>query len=295
MKQLFLNYKPNILLTNNISGFSTKLWSLASNLNIKIVHVLRDYYLQCPKTSKFKNNSNCSKSCLDCKLLSIPKKMDSSKVNYLIGISDYIIRDHINNDYFKEVKNRLIYNGFYIDKLKIKPHTHTNTFGFIGQIKKSKGIELLLKSFSKLENLSWRLIIAGKINKNYLEYLQEINNSVRIEYVGYIDSTSFFEMIDVLVVPSLWNEPFGRVVLESIINKKQVIASNMGGIKELLSKNKKFIFHPKEDSLTDLIKKIILNKDFLGEFNFQKSLLDKFDIEKTVDQYLDVFNEILKE
>ena len=69
----------------------------------------------------------------------------------------------------------------------------------------------------------------------------------------------------------------------------------MGGIKELLSKNKKFIFHPKEDSLTDLIKKIILNKDFLGEFNFQKSLLDKFDIEKTVDQYLDVFNEILKE
>ena len=34
--------------------------------------------------------------------------------------------------------------------------------------------------------------------------------------------------------------------------------------------------------------------DFLGEFNFQKSLLDKFDIEKTVDQYLDVFNEILK-
>ena len=295
LKQLFLNYKPNILLTNNISGFSTKLWSLASNLNIKIVHVLRDYYLQCPKTSKFKNNSNCSKSCLDCKLLSIPKKMDSSKVNYLIGISDYIIRDHINNDYFKEVKNRLIYNGFYIDKLKIKPHTHTNTFGFIGQIKKSKGIELLLKSFSKLGNLSWRLIIAGKINKNYLEYLQEINNSVRIEYVGYVDSTSFFEMIDVLVVPSLWNEPFGRVVLESIINKKPVIASNMGGIKELLSKNKKFIFHPKEDSLTDLIKKIILNKDFLGEFNFQKSLLDKFDIEKTVDQYLDVFNEILKE
>jgi glycosyltransferase involved in cell wall biosynthesis len=189
----------------------------------------------------------------------------------------------------------LIYNGCYIDKLKIKTHPHTNTFGFIGQIKKSKGIELLLKSFSKLENLSWRLIIAGKINKNYLEYLQEINNSVRIEYVGYIDSASFFEMIDVLVVPSLWNEPFGRVVLESIINKKPVIASNMGGIKELLSKNKNFIFHPKEDSLTDLIKKIILNKDFLGEFNFQKSLLDKFDIEKTVDQYLDVFNEILKE
>ena len=47
----------------------------------------------------------------------------------------------------------------------------------------------------------------------------------------------------------------------------------MGGIKELLSKNKNFIFHPKEDSLTDLIKKIILNKDFLGEFNNKKSLL----------------------
>ena len=292
------SFKPDIIFTNNLSGFSTHIWNIAKNLNIKIVHTLRDYYLQCPKTTKFKNGKNCTNICLDCKLLSRIKKKNSHNISFLIGISNYILEDHKSKGFFSEIPQKVIYNGFKTisNNVNYKKRALENiTFGFIGQLNQTKGIELLLKSFSKLENLSWRLIIAGKINKNYLEYLQEINNSVRIEYVGYIDSASFFEMIDVLVVPSLWNEPFGRVVLESIINKKPVIASNMGGIKELLSKNKNFIFHPKEDSLTDLIKKIILNKDFLGEFNFQKSLLDKFDIEKTVDQYLEVFNEILKE
>ena len=102
-------------------------------------------------------------------------------------------------------------------------------------------------------------------------------------------------MIDVLFVPSLWNEPFGRVVLESIINRKPVIASDMGGIPELLSNNKQFIFTPKVNQLATLIEKIILNSDFLNEFKFEKAYLDKFTIKNTVNQYLEVFKKIIRD
>ena len=112
LHHLFLDYKPDVLLTNNISGFSTKVWRIASNLNIKIVHTLRDYYLQCPKSTKFKNGLNCSNLCNDCNFLSIPKKKDSSKVKYLIGISNYILSDHIDKGYFKGVQNEVIFNEF---------------------------------------------------------------------------------------------------------------------------------------------------------------------------------------
>ncbi|MDB9927568.1 glycosyltransferase family 4 protein [Flavobacteriaceae bacterium] len=293
--QILSVFNPDILLTNNLTGFSTKAWGVAKNLNIKVVHTLRDYYLQCPKSTKFKNNLNCKNLCRVCKSLSIPKKIDSTSVNYLIGISNYVLQDHLHYGYFKEIPNKVIYNGFKIDKWKIDNKTFTNTFGYIGQINKSKGIELLLESFSLINDSSWTLLIAGNIDDEYLKKLKKINNSVQITYLGYVESTSFFEMIDVLIVPSLWNEPFGRVVLESLINNKPVIASDKGGISELLSNNQNFVFTPNVNCLLNLIKKIISNSNFLNEFKFDKLFLDKFKIEKTSQQYLAVFNQILKD
>ena len=295
LHHLFLDYKPDVLLTNNISGFSTKVWRIASNLNIKIVHTLRDYYLQCPKSTKFKNGLNCTNLCNDCNFLSTPKKKDSSKVNYLIGISNYILSDHIDKGYFKGVQNEVIFNGFETQKKSINSREVTNVFGFIGQVNKTKGIELILESFSNLSESSWKLLIAGTVDEKYLKHLNKINNSIQIEYLGYVDSSKFFEMIDVLIVPSLWNEPFGRVVIESILHSKPVIASNVGGIPELLINNKQFVFRPKVKELRTLIQKIILNSNFLDEFKFEKTYLEKFTIKNTVQQYLEVFNKIIRD
>jgi glycosyltransferase involved in cell wall biosynthesis len=294
LHHLFLDYKPDVLLTNNISGFSTKVWRIASNLNIKIVHTLRDYYLQCPKSTKFKNGLNCTNLCNDCNFLSTPKKKDSSKVNYLIGISNYILSDHIDKGYFKGVQNEVIFHGFETQKKSINSREVTNVFGFIGQVNKTKGIELILESFSNLSESSWKLLIAGTVDEKYLKHLNKINNSIQIEYLGYVDSSKFFEMIDVLIVPSLWNEPFGRVVIESILHSKPVIASNVGGIPELLINNKQFVFRPKVKELRTLIQKIILNSNFLDEFKFEKTYLEKFNIKNTVQQYLELFNKIIR-
>ena len=295
LTKILSDFKPDILLTNNLSGFSTKVWSVAKKLNIKIVHTLRDYYLQCPKSIKFKNNLNCENLCIDCKLLSYPKKKDTVNVDYLVGISDYILKDHIKNDYFKNKPSQVIYNGFQTiksktDKINAK---ETIVFGFIGQINQSKGLELLLESFSKVEK--YKLLIAGHIGAEYLKHLKTINSSKKIEFLGYIKGNLFFEKIDVLVVPSLWHEPFGRVVLESIINRKPVIASDMGGIPELLLNNRDFVFKPQEQELSKLLKKIMQNRDFLNTFNFDEDLMQNFNIQKTIDDYLNVFNEVLTE
>lgn len=287
------DFKPSILLTNNLTGFSTKVWSIAQKLNIKIVHTLRDYYLQCPSTIKFKDNLNCRKPCLSCKLLSVPKKNDSNKVNYLIGISSFILNDHISNGYFKKIPNKVIYNGFEITSHSKSKPKNTIVFGYIGQINKSKGIELLLESFSKIKTHPWRLLVAGNINAVYKNDLKRINNSNQIEFLGHTKSNLFFKKIDVLVVPSLWNEPFGRVVLESIIHKKPVLGSNKGGISELLSNNKKYLFNPIENELTVLLKKSILESRFLDNFIFDEVFIENFTIKNTVNQYLNVFNEVL--
>ena len=80
-------FQPKVIMTNNLAGFSIRVWEIARKLNIRIVHTLRDYYLQCPKTTRYKNNSNCNQLCSDCNFLSIKKRKETSKVDCVVGIS----------------------------------------------------------------------------------------------------------------------------------------------------------------------------------------------------------------
>lgn len=295
LTQILKDYNPNILLTNNIAGFSVKVWEISKKLNIKTVHILRDYYLQCPKSTKYKNNHNCKKLCFDCNLFSLKKKQETKKVDYLIGISNFIIKDHLNQGFFKGINTKTIYNGFNLkttNKVKKKIGKEV-VFGFIGQINKTKGIELLLKVFSSLKE-GWKLHVAGKISDDYINELKKINNSNNIIFLGYQPTNTFFEKIDILLVPSLWNEPFGRVVLEAIINKKPVIASNLGGLTELLSNNKAFIVEPTVNGFLEKIKTIISDHNYISEFVYDDHNLEAFSIDNTVKQYIKVFNEILE-
>lgn len=98
------SFNPDIMLTNNLSGFSIRIWDIAKSRNIKIVHVIRDYYLQCPKTTKFKNGHNCSSLCISCKLLSYRKKVASINVDYVVGISNHVLQDHLNYGILKRLE-----------------------------------------------------------------------------------------------------------------------------------------------------------------------------------------------
>lgn len=295
IKNIFEQFKPDILFTNNLSGFSTRIWNLAKSKNIKILHTIRDYYLQCPKTTKFKNSHNCITQCVSCKMLTSLKKNNSYQVDYLVGISDFVLKDHLKEGYFKNVPNEVIYNGF---KFNFKPkktkclRDDKISFGYIGQINKEKGVELMLKSFLGLDydKEKWELLIAGKVEKEYHNYLKGINNSKNIVYVGYADRYEFFKKIDVLIVPSLWQEPFGRVVLEAMINNKIVITNKTGGMNEIMENNKDLIFNSYKE-LNNLIKNIINNRDGIV-FNNTLNFMSKFKIENIINKYCQIFSKL---
>lgn len=295
IKNIFEQFKPDILFTNNLSGFSTRIWNLAKSKNIKILHTIRDYYLQCPKTTKFKNSHNCITQCVSCKMLTSLKKNNSYQVDYLVGISDFVLKDHLKEGYFKNVPNEVIYNGF---KFNFKPkktkclRDDKISFGYIGQINKEKGVELMLKSFLGLDydKEKWELLIAGKVEKEYHNYLKGINNSKNIVYVGYADRYEFFKKIDVLIVPSLWQEPFGRVVLEAMINNKIVITNKTGGMNEIMENNKDLIFNSYKE-LNKLIKNIINNRDGIV-FNNTLNFMSKFKIENIINKYCQIFSKL---
>lgn len=297
---IFREFEPDIIHTNNLTGFSVFVWSAAKRYNIKIVHTLRDYYLQCPKNTKFSNSSTCKNQCLDCKAFSLIKKKMSQKVDIVIGISKFILEDHINHGYFLNSQKKVIYNGFNIpsNKKKAKQFDKNSiiNFGFIGQINEAKGVELLMNSLQSLKTLSnWKLFIAGKIKPEYKKILESILPNNRVEYMGFTQPSDFFLKINVLIVPSIWDEPFGRVVLEGITNNTVVLASNSGGIPELLKLNQSYLFNPTKSGLLQLLKKILSDPSVLNDFQFDIKETSLFSIERTSHTYLSVFNNLIKQ
>lgn len=108
-------------------------------------------------------------------------------------------------------------------------------------------------------------MIAGDGDEEYIHTLKTIayENKINAVFLGNMNANEFLDTIDLLVVPSLWQEPFGRVVIESL-GRKVPVAAKSSGIPELLENNKNFLFNSSEQ----LANIIVMYFNFQIEFKF---------------------------
>jgi len=259
LNKILKSENPDIVYTNNLIGLSYSFWTVIKKNNIPSVHTLRDYYLLCWKSTMFSKNRNCTSLCYTCRLFSFPKKFFSKNVDVVVGLTNYILIRHTNEGFFPFSKKFIIGSPVRINTgISQKEMIHEPlTFAFIGLISQTKGIEKLLETFSSMQSNA-NLIILGKAkNKNSEENLRLKFSAKNIKFLGFLNISEFMSKIDVLIMPSLWNEPFGRVIIEAYSYGVPVIGSNGGGIPELIEDGKTgFIFDP--DKNGDLESKITL-------------------------------------
>ncbi len=293
--------KPDVVNTHNISGFSVSVWDIVKSLNYPIVHTLRDYYLLCPRNSMFKNGAVCRRQCYDCKFYSIIRKKKSNIPDMVTGISEFIINQHINYGLFDNTKKKVIQNAYsgYVatDKKKVKNLENGNLrFGFLGRLAPSKGIEQLIKAYQLVEPGKSELHIAGTGSEEYYNQLVKKTSSRKdILWLGFVDSETFFQNVDVLVVPSKWHEPMGRVVIEAYSYGIPVIGSNRGGIPELISKKTGWIFDPDDTiSLRGILTSCIENQKTIDDmYEDIKSKANEFNPLKMATKFISTYEEIV--
>lgn len=276
INEIFSSFNPDILISSTIEDVSSICWRLAKQRGIRVIHILRSYTLMCVNANMFKKD-NCKNRCLECTALTFKKKINSNFVDDIVGISKFVLKKHIDYGYFSNAKKHVIYNICLDDVLEKKEKEIKSTniiIGYLGRIHPTKGIEKILESLSsipedKLKSIS--LHIAGNGDPKYISYLKNISikNGLNVKFLGLIPANEFLDSIDILVVPSEWNEPFGRVLIESFGRKTPVLASSSGGITELMINNEDFLF---TNSL-ELTSKILKFVD--GEIKF-KFILTNF-------------------
>jgi len=119
--------------------------------------------------------------------------------------------------------------------------------GFVGRFHKHKGLDLLIDWVvaARDAGIDWRLVLRGRPSPEDVEYWQRIEARFgeagiadRITIEGWKDWKSnwrkVYADIDVLLVPSNWPEPLGRVIMEALGSGVPSIAFPAGGIPTLV-------------------------------------------------------------
>lgn len=288
---------PDIVKCSNLSGFSNAVWSEVKRRKITLIQVLRDSYNLCVKSTMFNGKENCKKQCGICKVYRLFNLKLDRLVDGVVGVSSFVLNLHLSNGLFLNSKSKVIYNGFKIrNNVNSKPMSNEIKFGFIGRISKHKGIELLLDGFSKLSYDGIELLIAGTGEQKYYNNLRnKYKNKKNIKFMGFIKPEDFYKIINILVIPSLWNDTFPRVVLEAMSYGIPVIGSSRGGIPEVIIDGENgFLFDPdKKDAFKLAINKLIKNKENYIKISTNcLKRVKNFNLEKMVDEYEKFINEV---
>lgn len=155
----------------------------------------------------------------------------------------------IHNKGHEKFASRVIYNGIDLDQFKIqKPEASERqpvTFLYVGRLNYQKGVLELCRAFSELIGLRVKLIIIGDPgllpDKKFLqEFYYLVNLDNRIVFIGPVSQDQlayYYNQADFIVCPSIGQEGLPKVISESLVMGRPVIASDRGGIKELVINN----------------------------------------------------------
>lgn len=302
--------EPDVVHLNNFNYQLTpsiileiRKWEREAKKKVKIIYTAHDYQLICPNHMLYNNDTVCE-NCIGGNFISCTKGrcVHSSMLKSLIGTAEAVYWNK--NKVYEQLDTVICCSEFMKSKLDTNPVFKDKTIAmhnfieqkhignvakedyvlYFGRLSKEKGIDTLL------DCADIKLVVAGT---GPLE--DYVTSKENVEYVGFKTGDELASLISkakATVYPSVWYENCPFSVMESIMYGTPVVASDIGGIPELIDNGKTGILvEPNNASqLEKAIKQICENDDRAADMS--KACLEyKFD---TVDEYCDKLIEIYK-
>ena len=288
--------KPDVVSCHNLAGWSVAAWDIIHAAGIPIVQVLHDMYLLCANSNMFKNDVPCTTPCFSCRILRKSHPEKSKQVSAVVGISKNILERFTGHGYFPNAKKFVIHNTRKIarppESRKRQPGEPLKV-GYIGTLSSVKGIEWLIDQFQAID-IPANLVIAGRGKQHYEEKLKSMIHKPGVSFLGFMPSDEFYRMVDVVVVPSLWQEPLGMVAIEALANNLPVIANKSGGLQETVidGVNGLYCYASSPESLGQTIVRFYQEPDLYNRLAAaaRDSISHILDEDRMIDEYQEVMN-----
>lgn len=169
---------------------------------------------------------------------------------------------------------------------------------YFGRITREKGIHVILKSLKNFKYNNWIFIL----DTDYIEDKEYYNSIIKYLKLNFnkknysLIKTDHYKIAnhmrysDIVILPSLHEEQYGRVIQESVACGSVAIASNIGALPEII-KDKDLLFSPNDhvklkNIITKLTSRKYLNKKFAKLY---KNILSQ----RTITKQINVFEKSL--
>lgn len=280
IRQILIDEDIDIVHINNFKGLSLSCFKAGSDLNIPIVFESHDFSLICPRANLIRgNNTLCKKRNFCCNsYVNIQRKLLDNHVDLLISPSNFMINKFKENNFFRNTSSVKIPLAIECNTNKTRKSYDTIDITYIGTLGKHKGVQTLIEAFKSIENRDIKLHIIGK-GYDEEEFRKLAESDERIVFHGFVDNSKiqhFYELSNVIIIPSICYDNSPLVIYESFSNYTPVIGSNIGGIPELIKDGVNgYLFEPGNIyDLKEKIEKIINNRELLVDLenNAGKSL-----------------------
>lgn len=283
--------QPEIVHLDHLSHLSTTIVDVIKDHNLPIVFTLHDYWMICARGQLIRNNMHLceepkAENCARCFASYFLSNNDAilemkewenqlsdirDQVDVYIAPSRFLQKMYVKMGVPKEKIMYLDY-GFNVKAFEYfeKKTSKRIRFGFLGRIIPVKGVDILIDAFNDINAKNAELNIYGEIDPS-TKYLERKVQNSHIHFRGPYKNWNIADVlaeIDVLVVPSIWYENSPLVIHEAFLAKIPVIASDLGGMAELVQHGKNgLLFRPRD--VNDLRSKM---ETFINEPELIKKL-----------------------
>jgi glycosyltransferase involved in cell wall biosynthesis len=180
-------------------------------------------------------------------------------------------------------------------------------FLYAGQIVQHKGVHTTIEAAAKLlrefEVNQFHLTLVGSGHPEYESYLRSlvIRNNLQnyVTFNGPVpkdEMPSVLRKSDVLILPSIYEEPFARMTQEAMLAGLVVVGTTTGGTKEILFEDKTGLTFPKGDDyqLTRQLYRLTEDRGLCRRLSQagRKTVLENFTLEMMVDKIENYLQEI---
>jgi len=186
---------------------------------------------------------------------------------------------------------------FLIFHLKDKMLLSQDTFwmGTISELTKNKGIEFAIKAIAQLKNKNLHFIIIGEGElKNRLKKITlDLEIQDQIHFCGAVDGASkYLKALDLFALTSI-TEALGYVLMEAGMAEIPIVASDVGGIPEIIEHYKTGILvAPKDsESIAQAIDKLLKDEQLRANLakNLKEKVKTKFSFEKMIEETVSLY------
>lgn len=230
----------------------------------------------------------------------------------IINISDYEKDCALKHNILSKEKIKVIYNGIEVEKYQEKSDKQkimkelgipidAIIIGMVGRISEQKSpetfVEIANKLKSKIENCYFILVGDGELRSRVEKKIDEYSLKDKFLITGWTSEVArYVSTFNVALLTSKW-EGFGLVLTEYMASGKPIVASNVGGIPDVIQNNYNGIL-VKQNDIDNFVKAILEIKNnhrlrFSLIENGYKVVKEKFNIYRVVREHEDLYEKIV--